>query len=163
MDGSDKIDSLVIGKLARPRCFRTAGRIPLLYESNSTAWMTGTIWQQWVKSFNSRMKRQNKEVLLFIDNCPGHPTMNGLSHVTIQYLPPQTTFHLQPCDQGIIRCFKRHYRQSLLQEYILVMERKKRFQTNSVGCYDLHSDCMGKDHYSNHSQLLSTCRVWLSC
>lgn len=43
-------------------------------------------------------------------------------------LPPQTTSHLQPCDQGIIRCFKRHYRQSLLQEYILAMERKEDFK-----------------------------------
>ena len=128
MDGSDKIDPLVIGKSARPRCFRTAGRVPLPYESNSTAWMTGMIWQQWVKSFNRRMIQQNKKVLLFVDNCPGHPMMTGLSNVTIQYLPPQTTSHLQPCDQGIIRCFKRHYRQSLLQQYIMAIERKEDYK-----------------------------------
>lgn len=44
MDGSGKIDPLVIGKSARPWCFRTAGRIPLPYESNWTTWMTGTMW-----------------------------------------------------------------------------------------------------------------------
>ena len=128
MDGSDKIDPLIIGKSARPQCFRMTGIIPLPYQSNSTAWMTGAIWQQWIKGFNSRMKQLDKKVILFIDNCPGHPEVNDLSNVTVQYLPPQTTSHLQPCDQGIIQCFKRHYRQLLLQQHIIAVERKEDFK-----------------------------------
>ena len=74
------------------------------------------------------MKQLDKKVILFIDNCPGHPEVNDLSNVTVQYLPPQTTSHLQPCDQGIIQCFKRHYRQLLLQQHIIAVERKEDFK-----------------------------------
>ena len=114
MNGSDKIKPLIIGKSAKPRCFRGSGKIPLLYESNKSAWMTGMIWIKWLKGFNSKIKRRKKKVILFIDNCPGHPTVDNLSHVTVHYLLPQTTSLLQPCDQGIIQCFKRNYRQALL-------------------------------------------------
>ena len=92
MDGSDKIDPLVIGK----SCWE-----------HSTAWMIGVIWQQWIKSFNRRMNQQNKKVLLLVDNCSGHPMMTGLSNVTIQYLPLQTTFHLHLLPKQLsMMCFK---------------------------------------------------------
>ena len=130
MDGSDKIEPLIIGKSANPRCFRGSGKIPLPYESNKSAWMTGMIWIKWLKGFNSKMKRLKKKVILFIDNCPDHPVVDNLSHVTVHYLPPQTTSLLQPCDQGIIQCFKRNYRQALLQQYILAIENKEDFKLN---------------------------------
>ena len=40
MDGSDKLEPLVIGKSANPRCFRGIRSVPLPYEANKSAWMT---------------------------------------------------------------------------------------------------------------------------
>jgi hypothetical protein len=39
MDGSEKLPLLVIGKSAKPRCFKNA-EIPVDYTANSKAWMT---------------------------------------------------------------------------------------------------------------------------
>ena len=128
MDGSDKVEPLIIGRSANPRCFRGIKSVPLPYEANKSAWMTSTVWIKWIKGFNARMKRLNKSVLLFIDNCPAHPRVDKLSNVKVVYLPPQTTSHLQPCDQGIIQCFKRHYRYTLLQQYILAIENSEAFK-----------------------------------
>ena len=40
MSGEDKLDPLIIGKSANPRCFREVHHIPLLYCSNTKTWMT---------------------------------------------------------------------------------------------------------------------------
>ena len=47
MSGSDKVAPLIIGKSAKPRCF-SGKKIPFPYQSNSKAWMTGTIWTEWI-------------------------------------------------------------------------------------------------------------------
>ena len=49
MDGSEKLEPLVIGKSKQPRCFKNAKRLPMLYEANKNAWMTGDIWNGWLK------------------------------------------------------------------------------------------------------------------
>ncbi|GFX03421.1 tigger transposable element-derived protein 4 [Trichonephila clavipes] len=40
MDGSEKITPLVIGKSAKPRCFKGINSFPTKYRSNKKAWMT---------------------------------------------------------------------------------------------------------------------------
>ena len=54
------------------------------------------------------MRRQDRNILLLIDNAPTHALYETthLTNITIKYLPPNTTAHLQPCDQGIINSFK---------------------------------------------------------
>lgn len=43
MDGSEKLPLLVIGKSAKPRCFKNA-EIPVDYKANSKAWMTSKLF-----------------------------------------------------------------------------------------------------------------------
>ena len=50
--------------------------------------------------------------MLFVDNCPSHPKVE-LTNITLEFLPPKTTSLIQPCDGGIIKVFKGHYRSSL--------------------------------------------------
>ena len=54
---------------------------------------------------------------MFVDNCPAHP-MVQLSNVKLAFFPPNTTSHLQPCDAGIIRTLKAHYRRRLLRHIL---------------------------------------------
>lgn len=45
-DGSNKIKPLVIGKAAKPRCFKDFIN-PLDYDHSATAWMTSKIFKNW--------------------------------------------------------------------------------------------------------------------
>jgi hypothetical protein len=54
------------------------------------------------------MRAQNQNIILLVDNAPTHSLYENtsLTNITIEFLPPNTTAHLQPCDQGIINSFK---------------------------------------------------------
>ena len=67
------------------------------------------------------MKIQKRKILLLIDNCPAHPPVTA-SNVRLVFLPPNTTSRLQPCDAGIIRAFKAHYRKHLLRHVLFHMD-----------------------------------------
>ncbi|GFU62156.1 tigger transposable element-derived protein 6 [Trichonephila clavipes] len=68
MDGSEKITPLVIGKSAKTRCFKGINSFPTKYRSNKKAWMTTELFNEWLVSLNSDMKREKRHILLFLDN-----------------------------------------------------------------------------------------------
>jgi len=77
--------------------------------------MRGDIFDEWLRSLNKEMRRKNKKILLLLDNAGVHgKEHDSLSNVTVKYLPPNTTTHLQPLDAGIIASFKAHYRKLFL-------------------------------------------------
>lgn len=50
-----------------------------------------------------------RKILLIIDNCYTHVTLEGLSmlrSVTVEFLPPNATSCIQPLDAGIISTLK---------------------------------------------------------
>ena len=53
--GTDKLKPLVIGKSAKPRCFKNISKENLAtkYEANKKAWMKSDIFEHWVKSLNA--------------------------------------------------------------------------------------------------------------
>lgn len=114
-DGSHKLNPLIIGKFAKPRCFThvNLSNLPMTYRNNSKAWMLTTLFQDWLQEFDKEIARKygNQRVLLLLDNCPSHKT-DGivLSNTDVHFLPPNTTSKIQPMDAGIIMSFKRHYR-----------------------------------------------------
>ncbi len=110
---------LVIGKAKKPRCFNNVKiqSLPVIWRNNTKSWMTCALMEEWLISFNQRMARQNRRVLLFLDNAACHPHIK-LSNVKLIFLPPNTTSHSQPMDQGVIFTFKSHYRRLLLQSLI---------------------------------------------
>ena len=62
MSGTDKLPLLVIGKSARPRCFKNVKSLPAIYESNRKAWMTSDIFKNWLVQIdkkNSTSKSQS--------------------------------------------------------------------------------------------------------
>ena len=54
------------------------------------------------------MQDENRNIILLVDNAPTHTLTEGVTfpNITIHYLPPNTTAHLQPCDAGIIHKFQ---------------------------------------------------------
>ena len=112
---------LVIGKSQKPRCFKhiSPSSLPVTWKHNKKAWMTTSIYEEWLKSFNSRMRAQGRKVLLFVDNAPSHPhALSQLSNVKVLFYPPNATSVLQPLDQGIIKVAKQLYKKKLLRRVI---------------------------------------------
>jgi hypothetical protein len=121
---------LVIGKYAKPRCFKhiNTNTLGVTYKSSSKAWMTGLLFQSWIREFDAKMAGRN--VVLLLDNAPSHVTNNlNLHNTTVRLLPPNTTSRIQPLDAGVIMSFKCHYRSHfvkwLLERYESDDENKK--------------------------------------
>ena len=123
----EKLPLLVIGKAAKPRCFKNVKELPLPYQSNSKAWMTSTNFKTWVRKLDLKMKNSDRKFVLFVDNCIAHPVVHGLTNTRLVFLPPNTTAKTQPMDAGVICCLKAHYRKSLAEMRLLAFEEKKEF------------------------------------
>ncbi|GES78741.1 tigger transposable element-derived protein 6-like [Rhizophagus clarus] len=91
-----------------------------VFNCDETAWMQVSIWNDWIRKFDAQMRLKGRNILLLIDNAPVHALYEGveLTNIKIEFLPPNTTAHLQPCDKGIINSFKAQYRKLLLQNRI---------------------------------------------
>ncbi len=111
---------LVIGKSSKPRCFKNQdlNNLGVFYRANKSAWLTKTIFLEYLTHINEEMVLQNRKILVLIDNAPGHK-INSLSNIKLMELPPNTTSIIQPLDQGIIKAFKNHYRNQL-NNFLLV-------------------------------------------
>lgn len=146
MTGSEKLKLLVIGKSRNPRCFKGIKSLEVDYESNSKAWMTGDIYKKWLVSLNKKFARENRKILLFVDNCPAHPkNIASLSHIDIAYFPPNMTSVVQPMDQGIIQNLKQHYRRRILLKVILRMELKQTLNITVLDAIRDLSSCWSID------------------
>ena len=127
MDGSDKVPLLCIGKSQKPRSFRGHLTLPTEYKANSKAWMTSEIFMEWLRKLDSKMSLQRKKIAL-LDNCSAHPkTVSGLKSVKMVFLPPNCPSVLQPMDQGIIRCFKYHYKTAINKKNIEALDNGTEF------------------------------------
>ncbi|UYV77755.1 hypothetical protein LAZ67_15002168 [Cordylochernes scorpioides] len=117
---TDKRRLLIIGKSAKPRCFRNfSPHFYCTYTSNSKAWMTSSIFQEWLLEFNKQLVSEGRRILLLLDNATSHCVPNdGLSNIKIHFLPPNMTASLQPLDSGIIKSFKAQYRKLQFQKMV---------------------------------------------
>jgi hypothetical protein len=131
-DGSEKLEPWIIGKSQNPRCFQKINR-PLLrveYRHNKSKWMTGLIMEEYLRWFDNKM--QGRKALLLLDNFSGHELgvelvggLQGLTNTRIAWLPPNTTSHWQPLDQGIIASFKLQYRRQWVSYMLRQFEANK--------------------------------------
>nr|XP_014095325.1 tigger transposable element-derived protein 6 [Bactrocera oleae]XP_014095331.1 tigger transposable element-derived protein 6 [Bactrocera oleae]XP_014095339.1 tigger transposable element-derived protein 6 [Bactrocera oleae]XP_014095347.1 tigger transposable element-derived protein 6 [Bactrocera oleae] len=111
---------LVIGKAAIPRAFKhlSLNELPVDWKSNKTAWMTREIMTAWLTQLNRKMRFQNRNIILFLDNAASHQIQISFTNIKLIFLPPITTAACQPLDQGIIQNFKVFYRSSILQHLL---------------------------------------------
>jgi len=119
-DGSEKLPPFVIGKAACPRAFnkKTGGQLGFYYRNNAKAWMTAQLYQEWLQRWDRELGEKGRKVLLFQDNFSGHIVPPNLQNIRVENFEPNLTAHVQPKDQGIIRCFKAHYCARFIQQAI---------------------------------------------
>ena len=67
MSGVDKLPLLVIGKAMKPRCFKNVNTLPLDYTANKKAWMTDSIFENWLQK-RTKFYIQGHQTLMVIDN-----------------------------------------------------------------------------------------------
>jgi hypothetical protein len=61
----EKVLLLVTGKYAKPRAFKHANRLPIEYRAKRKAWMTSTLFDEWLLKFDKRMRAENTTSMLF--------------------------------------------------------------------------------------------------
>lgn len=127
IDGEKK-KLVFIGKQKNPRCFKNQDISKYDYYNNKRAWMTAQIFNEELVKWDSELRMINRKILLLVDNCGPHTSINAsLTHIKLVFLPANTTSVLQPMDQGVIRTFKSHYRKFLITKMLQCIERKEEF------------------------------------
>ena len=56
-----------------------------------------------------------------MDNCCAHSISEELTSICVYYLPKNTTYFLQPLDQGIIRNIKVNYQLNLNKKVVSII------------------------------------------
>lgn len=116
-----KEDPVVIGKYAKPRCFKNLKDINRPYRcwyyANSKAWMKTEVMTDVLSRLNETLIRKKRSILLFLDNAPCHPPnlVEKFSNIGIKFLPKNTTSKTQPLDAGVIANWKVKYKKRLLR------------------------------------------------
>jgi hypothetical protein len=102
-DGSDKQVPIVIGKSPKPRCLKNIKKLPSKDHANNKVWMTTDIFSSFLGSLDAHMCAQNRNILLFVDNCAAHPKDTlFLRSVKVIWYPENCTGVLQPVNLGVI-------------------------------------------------------------
>jgi hypothetical protein len=120
--GDEKLPLLFIHKYETPRILKGIEKksLPVWYYWNSKAWMQRSIFKHFLERLNSKMNREGRHIILLMDNAKCHicDNISNLSNIKVHFLPPNTTSHIQPLDQGIIYSLKAKYRKLLCQNRI---------------------------------------------
>ncbi|KIJ26625.1 hypothetical protein M422DRAFT_191970, partial [Sphaerobolus stellatus SS14] len=119
-DGSEKLPPVFIGRSQKPICFKRKSPTTegFIYYNNKKAWMTMDISQDWVKNIDRRFCDQRRSICMLIDNFSGHSISYVPTNIQLIFFEPNLTSFVQPCDAGIICCFKAHYRRSFCLQAI---------------------------------------------
>ncbi|GFS45854.1 tigger transposable element-derived protein 4 [Nephila pilipes] len=118
MNGLEELQPLVIGKCQIPQSFKYVKHLPVAYEFNCYAWMTSTIWEEWLKKIDCQMRNKNRKIVLLCDNCHSHTNNVHLTNMKLVFLPKNATSIIQPFSHGVIATFKSQYRSKLLQHVL---------------------------------------------
>ena len=94
--------------------------------------MTAELFEEWVRQLDQMFSAANMKIALIIDNYDAHPHLEQLNSIELIFLPPKTTSHTQPMDQGITRALKAKYRSLAVQKLIAALEKKNPVPTISI-------------------------------
>ena len=121
----ERFQMFFIGKSVKPRCFKGVKTLPCRYRAQHKSWMSGELFEDWLPELDQKFDESKRKIALIIDNCTVHPHDEYLKWVELIFLPPNTTSHTQPMDQGIIQALKVKYGSLAARKRILALEKKK--------------------------------------
>ena len=125
----NKEELLLIGKSKFPRCFRNIKNVPIPYDFSANTWMTSTIFEKWLTSWDCPPQMEKNKVVLLVNNCLAHYFTAKLNGISLRFRPPNITYILQPCDMGIVGTFKAHFRYEMRHKIIDDSENELALQT----------------------------------
>lgn len=124
--GTHKIPLAMIGKAAKPWCFR-AHQSPIPYNNQANAWNDSKLTKWWFRDIflPEIRKRTSRQVVLLADNFGSHDAdVPALQDPQVKWilLPPNCTAVHQPMDQGVIAALKANYKSKLLHAMVKNLE-----------------------------------------
>ena len=128
----EKLPMFVIGKSVKPRCFKHVKSLPCRYRAQPESWMSSFLFDEWVKELDRKFEKENHRIVLIVDNCPAHPTVDGLKTIELVFLPTNTTSKTQPIGQGVIRSLKAKYHRKIIKRLIRAVDMKKKLPQTSI-------------------------------
>ncbi|KAF0717306.1 hypothetical protein AaE_010890 [Aphanomyces astaci] len=101
-DGSDLVDPLFIGAAARPCCFNGMSRTDLGFDylASKKGWMTGNIFNAYLKGLNDRMAAEDRRVLILVDNAHPHKTDGETLYTSVKSQDVAEEYHLSHAIAG---------------------------------------------------------------
>ena len=87
----EKLPMFVIGKSAKPRCFKNVKNLLCRYRSQNKSCIDGNLFTEWVRQLDNNFVAEGRKIALIMDNCPAHPITDNLQAVELIFLPPNTT------------------------------------------------------------------------
>ena len=105
--------------------FQTYKALALRYRSQKKNWMGSILFEEWVREVDRPFTKEGRKMVLLVDNCPAHPSIDNFVSTELIFLLPNTTSKLQPMDQGVIRSLKAHYKTMSIKKLIEAIEKKK--------------------------------------
>ncbi|KFV93313.1 Tigger transposable element-derived protein 4, partial [Eurypyga helias] len=142
MDGSEKLPLLVIGKTKNPHCFKDVKSLPVDYEASDAAWMTSSVFEQWMHKLDDRFQAQQRQVVILIDSLPAHTEVKNLKSVKLVFSPPDSS--CIPTKHGAIRSLKVKYRCCLIQRFVDCIEGNKEFMLTLLDAIEMLHLCWRK-------------------
>ena len=94
--------------------------------------MTAELFEEWVRELDRMFSAAKRKIALIFDNCTAHPHVEQLASIELIFLPPNTTSHTQPMDQGVICSLKAKYRSLAVRKLIAALEKKNPVPTISI-------------------------------
>ena len=73
-------------------------KLGIVYGANSSALLTGIIFDKWLHQLNLRM--HGRKILLLLDKTSSHKVRRELNSVMVVFYPPYMIFAIQPLDAG---------------------------------------------------------------
>jgi hypothetical protein len=89
--GTTKMRPLVVGKYAKPRCFKGISSFLAVYKANRNAWMTKDIFTEWLLKMHLIMGMEKRKILLVVDSCCSHLVDAHLENTKSEFFRPNYT------------------------------------------------------------------------
>lgn len=160
LDGSEKLDPLVIGRYENYNCFRNhfpndhssgndhkpgessnigekvASKFRLTYHSNRKSWLTSNLFHDWLVWWDKRLVVDNRKIWIILDDSCSHRIIKlRLKNIQLIYTSSNSKF--LPFNWGVLDEFKTRYR---VQQYEALMDLQdkleKKIGTKRILTYD---------------------------